>query len=118
MDFIKKGTSEKFLSGETGEHLSIAIVSLLADLLLTNKQQDLIRNLQFANSHYTAQGPDVRLAAVTLLVEHFWGQAVGSSTDCLPPVSCWLQLGSQTKVPNLQLHRLAYKEVPCREGRG
>lgn len=74
-------------------------------------------DLQFAYSHYTAQGPDVWFTAMTLLVEHFRGQVVGSAADSLPPVSRWLQLGSQTKVPDLQLHRLTHKEVTCREER-
>lgn len=51
---------------------------------------------------------------MALLVEHLGGQVVRSSTDRLPSVSCRLQLGSQTKVPDLQLHRLAHKEVTCR----
>lgn len=51
---------------------------------------------------------------MALLVEHLRGQVVGSPTDRLPPVSCWLQLGSQTKVPDLQLHRLTHKEVTCK----
>lgn len=52
---------------------------------------------------------------MTLLVEHLRGQIVGSPTDRLPPVSRRLQLGSKTKVPDLQLHRLTYKEVTCGE---
>lgn len=67
----------------------------------------------FAYSHYTAQGPDVWFTAMALLVEHLGGQIVGSSADRLPPVPCWLQLGSQTKVPDLQLHRLTHKKVTC-----
>lgn len=34
------------------------------------------------NSHDTAEGPDVRLGAVTLSVEHLWGQVIGSPADC------------------------------------
>lgn len=52
---------------------------------------------------------------MALLVEHLRGKVVGSPTDRLPPVSRWLQLRSQTKVADLQLHRLTHKEVTCRE---
>lgn len=62
-------------------------------------------------SHDTAQGPDVRLTAVALLVEHLRGQVVGRPTDGLLPVPSRLQLGSQPKVSHLQLHQLTHKEV-------
>lgn len=55
---------------------------------------------------------------MALLVEHLGGQVVGRPTDRLPPVPRRLQLGSQTKVTDLQLHRLADKEVTCRKGIG
>lgn len=48
---------------------------------------------------------------MALLVEDLGGQVVGSSADRLPSVSCRLQLGSQSKVANFQLHRLVHKEV-------
>lgn len=38
------------------------------------------------NIHDASQGPDVRLAAMALLVEHLRGQVVGCPTDGLPPV--------------------------------
>lgn len=66
---------------------------------------------KFSYLHYAAQSPDVGFAAVALLVEDLRGQVVGSSTDRLPSVSCRLQLGSKTKVPDFQLHRLVHKEV-------
>ena len=61
--------------------------------------------------HHTAQGPDIRLAAVALLVKHLGGEVVGGPTDCFPSVPSRLQLGSQTKVSHFQFHGLAYKEV-------
>ena len=61
--------------------------------------------------HHTAQGPDIRLTAVALLVQHLGGQVVGGTTDCFPAVPSRLQLGSQTKVSDFQLHGLAHKEV-------
>ena len=61
--------------------------------------------------HHTAQGPDIRLTAVALLVQHLRGKVVGGPADCFPPVPLWLQLGSQTKVSHFQLHGLADKEV-------
>lgn len=67
--------------------------------------------------HYTAQSPDVWFTAVALLVEDLRGQVVGSSTDCLPSVSCRLQLGSKTKVAHFQLHRLVHKEVTWRQNK-
>lgn len=56
------------------------------------------------NSHYTAQSPDIRFTAMTLLVEDLRGQVIWSPADRLPPVSSRLQLGSQTKVSDLQFH--------------
>lgn len=55
---------------------------------------------------------------MTLLVEHLGGQIVWSSTDRLPPVSHWLQLGSQTKVANFQFHGLTHKKVTCGGSKG
>lgn len=34
------------------------------------------------NLHDTAEGPDIRLWAVTLSVEHLWGQVIRSTADC------------------------------------
>ena len=50
------------------------------------------------HSHHAAQGPDVGLAAVALLVQHLGGQVVGGPADRLPPVPRRLQLGGQTEV--------------------
>lgn len=62
--------------------------------------------------HNATQGPDVRLPAMALFIQHLWRKVIWGSADCLAPVAHWLQFGSQPEISDLQLHCVTHKQVP------
>ncbi len=65
--------------------------------------------------HHTTECPHVRFTSMPLLIEDFRRQVVWGSTYCSSTVLQRLELCSQTKVSNLELHRLIDEKVTWEE---
>lgn len=65
--------------------------------------------------HDTAQGPDVRFAAVPLLVQDLGRQVVRRSAYRFPAVLDRFEFRRQTKVADLEFHRLVDEKITCEE---
>ena len=66
------------------------------------------------HSHDAAESPNVRLAAVALLVQNLGREIVRRTADRFAPAPHGLQSGRQPEIPDLQLHGLADEKVTCK----